>query len=43
MSIPFAQRKMRFHIGAIQPAAVQFAIHEESPNVILLKVYLLGA
>lgn len=34
--------KMRCHIGAIQPAAVQFAIHEESPNVIILKVLLLG-
>lgn len=35
--------KLAIHIGAIQPAAVQFAIHEESPNVILLKVLLLGS
>lgn len=38
-----AHGKMRCHIGAIQPAAVQFAIHEESANVILLNVFLLGS
>ena len=35
--------KMPCHIGAIQPAAVHFAIHEESSNVILLRVFLMGS
>ena len=30
-------------IGAIQPVAVQFAIREESHDVIILKVLLLGS
>jgi hypothetical protein len=38
-----AESKLRFQIGAISPVAVHFAIHEESPNVILLKVHLLGS
>jgi hypothetical protein len=30
------------HIGAIQPVAVRFAVHEKSRNVFVLKVFLLG-
>ncbi len=35
--------KMRCHIGVLAPAAIHFAIHEESRNVIVLRVFLLGS
>ena len=38
-----AQGKLRCHIGAIQPVAVEFAIYEEQHSVILLKVFLMGS
>ena len=34
---------MLCHIGAIQPVAVRFAIHEKSRDVFVLKVFLLGS
>lgn len=33
----------RCHIGAVRPVAVQFAIHEIQPVVLLLRVFLLGS
>jgi hypothetical protein len=34
---------LQCHIGALRPVAVQFAIHEERRDVLVLKIQLLGS
>ena len=38
-----SKNEMPCHIGAIQPVAVQFAIHEEKRAVFIFKVFLMGS